>query len=445
MKPSPWRRKVAAATLAGTVLAVGGSFAPALAASPPPALNVSTPAASLRYSLDQLLGAHAVLAILTLDALYKGSAWAPDLAAQLNTNTQELSAAIASVYGSAAGQAFQTMWAGHITDFVHYEAAVKSHNAAGKQAALNALATYEQQFAAFMAKADPYMNATTLASSLQVHVQQIIQAFTAYTQNDPTAFAADLTAAYNHMFMDGQYFAQAIVQQFPAKFGHTSPNTPAANLTATLDQLLGAHAWLAVTTLDGLYSGSANATALAGQLAANTQSLSGAIASVYGSAAGQTFQTMWAGHITDFVHYDTALKAHNTSGEQAAQNALATYEQQFAAFMAKANPNLSATTLASSLQVHVTQIIQALQAYAGGHPTRAANDLVVAYNHMFMDGSYLGQAIVTQFPSKFSPTMTGATSPVTGLPLAPIAGVGVAALLAGAYLLRPKKAQASRP
>lgn len=417
------------------VAALVATPASAFAATTPAAGATTTPAANLRVELSELLGAHAILAQLAMQAGYSGNSDYVALTSALNQNTQQLGAAVASVYGQAAGQAFDKMWSGHIQDFVNYVVATKDHNAAGKAAALTALNQYRQQFSAFMAKADPYINANTLSQSLQVHVKQLIATFNAYVAGNYSQSAADFVSAYNHMFMDGDYFATAITEQYPSKFGDSNPNTPAVNLRITLDQLLGSHAALAQLAMETAYFGSPDAVSWGTVLSRNTQALSGAIASVYGSTAGQQFDKMWSAHIQDFVNYVIATKNHDSAGQQSALASLAAYKVHFAKFLASANPNYNATTLEDALQVHVNQLIATFNDFAAKNPTAAIPAYVTAYNHMFMAGDYLAQGIVEQFPAKFGVTMVNnATSPVTGIPFIPVMAFGAALVAGGAAL-----------
>lgn len=441
-KRVPIQRGLVGMAMAGAAMAMAAApTATVFAQSSPAQMATGTPVANLRIALSELLGAHAVLAQLTMQAGYSGSPDYSQLAAQLTNNTTALSNAIAGIYGQAAGQQFNQMWTGHINDFVNYVVATKEHNSAGQQAALNALAQYKTQFAAFMHSADPHINATTLADSLQVHITQLIATFNAYVAGNYTAMANDFVTAYDHMFMDGDYLAGAIEAQFPSKFGTTSPNTPAVNLVVTLDQLLGAHAVLAQMAMQDGYAGAPDFQAVAGVLTQNTTNLSNAIASVYGAAAGQQFNQMWTGHINDFVNYVGATKAGNSAGQNAAVAALEQYKTQFAAFLAGADPYMNATTLADSLQVHVNQLLATFNAYVAQNYSSTESDFVTAYEHMFMDGAYLGTAIVEQYPAKFGVSMvSGATSPTTGLPLLPAVALGAGLALAGVgFLMRRQR------
>lgn len=176
------------------------------------------------------MGAHAALAQLAMETAYTGASDAAR-GAILSQNTEQLSQAIASMYGPAAGQEFKTMWAGHIQDCVHYVVATKSHNASGQQAALNTLSQYKDKFSELLAKANPHYNATVLEDSLQVHVNQLITTFKDFLAQDPSAAIPAYVTAYDHMFMLGDYLAQGIVEQFPSKCGVTMVNGATSPVT----------------------------------------------------------------------------------------------------------------------------------------------------------------------------------------------------------------------
>jgi hypothetical protein len=354
--------------------------------------------------LDQLLQAHAALAILTMEAAYHQSPMFSAWNRELNLNTEGLANAVASIYGQKAGVAFKAMWAGHIVDFLNYARAARAHDAAAQQVAKSDLARYGQQFSAFMASADPHISASALSASLAVHVQQILAAFDDYVDGQYAKSASEFVTAYDHMDMAGGYLAGAISAQFPNRFGTMGVNTPEGNLQIALDNLLGAHAVLAQLAMQAGYHGWPMYAAWAAALNRNTAELSSAIASIYGKKAGAAFQTMWNGHVVDFVDYTIATKEHNPKVQHGAIVALSEYRTQFARFLAGADPKyIQASAISASLQVHIRQILATFHAVVANRPQLMATDFVTAYNHMFMDGAYLSSAIAAQFPSKFAP------------------------------------------
>jgi len=174
--------------------------------------------------------------------------------------------------------------------------------------------------------------------------------------------------------------------------------TTAAELRVTLDNLLGEHALLAIWATQAGYSGQKNFPALAGQLDRNSVAISKAIASVYGTAAGNQFlngKNLWRAHIRYFVDYTTALAKKDTAGQKKAVANLMTYIQVQAAFFAKAT-GLPKQALVDDLTAHVLQLKGQLDAYAKGNYKQAYALADGAYNHMFMTGDLLAGAIAKQ-------------------------------------------------
>ncbi|MCL6454031.1 MAG: copper amine oxidase [Alicyclobacillus sp.] len=409
---------VTAATLA--TLALPAVSAPAFA-SPSPVSQTSNSAINLRSTLDQLMGEHVVLAVDAMETGYEGASDFSAVVNALNQNTQDLTKAIASIYGPAAAQQFNRMWSAHVQDFVDYVTATKNGDKAGQQAALDKLQTYKDHFANFLHNADPkYLQTSQLAQGLQEHVNLLLSTFNDFLNKDYKDAYADWVKAYNQMYQMSDALAGAIVWQFPQKFGNESPNTPAANLRISLQQLLGEHAWLAMIAMQKGYdanTGHADAAdfqAVAGQLNQDTQSLTNAIASVYGSAGGAEFNKLWSAHIQDFVDYVVATVKNDPSAKQAAQNKLTQYRFAFAKFLHSANPYINADAVANVLQMHVQDLTTAFDDYVARNYDGAFATFREAYEHMSTPALAISTGIVTQFPSKFSDPSIPSQMPVTG-------------------------------
>lgn len=174
-----------------------------------------------------------------MDAVYVGNQpLANALDQAMMQNTAALTAAVTHLYGVKAGQTFEQLWNQH-RYFFNYVAAVK-----GENQAQNLLTFYKNQYSQFLAGANPHLSESTLSSVLQDHINQITQAFNDYTTGNDNGAAAELVQADNLMFTAGDYLAGGISAQFPQKVAETTTDTPAVNLQAELDQLLGEHAVL---------------------------------------------------------------------------------------------------------------------------------------------------------------------------------------------------------
>ncbi|SMC06036.1 hypothetical protein SAMN00768000_2599 [Sulfobacillus thermosulfidooxidans DSM 9293] len=394
--------KLLAATLAGSVLA-GLPLTLTFAQSAPSTSSpTSTPAANLRAGLDQLLGEHAMTLELRMQALAQGNkAQYQALTTTMNQDTTALTNAVSSIYGQKGGQEFESLWNQHKYFFSYAKAYV------GEQQSQALLTHYKNEFAQFMATANPNLRESTLSTVLQDHINQITTAFNDAQTGHPNQSWAQLVTDYNLMYTAGGYLAAGIDQQFPAQFKDTSTLTPAVNLQVALDQLLGEHAIVLEQAMQADYAGNtALFNALMKVMDNNTAQLTQAIASVYGTQAGQEFSTLWNKHVY-FFDYVNAVKAHNVSAEEAAQNQLTFYKNQFAQFLATANPNFSESTLSSVLQEHINQITTAFNDYVSGNYLSSENEMVQAYNLMYTAGAYLSQGIAAQFPQKFDNSTVG--------------------------------------
>jgi hypothetical protein len=107
-------------------------------------IDVMSPAADLRVTLDRLLAEHGELAIFAMQKGFDGSNDFEAIAAALDENTVALREAIGSVCGDEAEQAFLKMWREHIGFFVEYTVATAEDDQQGRKAALDQLARYRR-------------------------------------------------------------------------------------------------------------------------------------------------------------------------------------------------------------------------------------------------------------------------------------------------------------
>ena len=188
-----------------------------------------SPAVDLQITLQQLLGEHAILAI---EATRNGLTGAADFEAStgaLGANTADLTAAIESVYGADAGQAFNAQWEAHIGFFVDYTVATAGGDDAAKEQAAEDLGSYVEDFGAFLGTATGENLPTDAAqASLEEHVAQLAGQVDQFAAEDFAAAYESERVAYEHMFMTGGALAAAIAGQFPDKF----PTTPQPSDTA---------------------------------------------------------------------------------------------------------------------------------------------------------------------------------------------------------------------
>ena len=209
----------AVATLVVSGLLVAGALASSSKSSTSQSMAMSGTSAvtaqSLRVALDNLFGEHAVLAMNATNAGVTGSKAFPAAAKTLDNNSVALSKAIASVYGTKAGNVFlngKDMWRAHINDFVAYTVATAKHDKAGQAKAVANLKRYTVTFGNFLAGATG-LPKLAVQNDLLGHVLELKGQLDDYAAGNYTKAAVDYHAAYNHMFMTADLIAGAIAKQ----------------------------------------------------------------------------------------------------------------------------------------------------------------------------------------------------------------------------------------
>jgi cytochrome c556 len=376
--------------------------APAAAAGP---ADAASPAAGLRADLTHLLGDHEYLAGITV---VQAVGTAPDspqtkaAAAALDENSKALANAIGSVYGKEAGATFLELWRKHIGFFVNYTVGgVKGDKAAQAKARAD-LDGYRNDFGAFLASANPNLTKDAVAQALVPHVNSTFAAIDAVVAKDPSAFEKLRQAAGNLPPVAG-VLAGAIAKQFPEKVPG-APASPAAGLRADLTHLLGDHEYLAGITVVqavGTAPDSPQTKAAAAALDENSKALANAIGSVYGKEAGATFLELWRKHIGFFVNYTVGGVKGDKAAQAKARADLDGYRNDFGAFLASANPNLTKDAVAQALVPHVNSTFAAIDAVVAKDPS-AFEKLRQAAGNLPPVAGVLAGAIAKQFPEKFS-------------------------------------------
>jgi hypothetical protein len=178
--------------------------------------GTDSPASTLRATLTAQLQEHVYLAAIATGTALGGGALEPPAAA-LDVNSVELSQAVGSVYGDAAGQQFLALWRKHIGFFVDFTTGLATKDTAKVAKAQADLDGYRADFDAFLTSANPNLPKGSVAQELVGHVQSLEDAITAQATKDPAVYTK-LMAAAAHMPMTASVLAGAIAKQFPEKF-----------------------------------------------------------------------------------------------------------------------------------------------------------------------------------------------------------------------------------
>ena len=177
----------------------------------------------------------------------------------------------------------------------------------------------------------------------------------------------------------------------------------ASDLRTTLNTGLAEHVWLAAAATEAALGGRAGEFQdAAAALDANSVALSQAIGSVYGGGAGKAFLPRWGRNIGFVVDYTVGVAGNDKAKQDKAVGDIVNYTQDFGAFLSSANLNLPRSVVAELVKHHVVTLKDVIDAQASKDPARAYTALRSAAGHMQMIADPLAEAIVKQFPDKFS-------------------------------------------
>jgi plastocyanin len=186
-------------------------------------------AVDLRVALNQLLLEHMYLASFATGAQLDGLDGEMAAAIEaLGTNGTDIGAAVGSLFGSDAEDAFDTIWSAHNGLFVDYANGVLMGDQAAQDTAVEALTTtFAPQLAAFLAGATG-LPEDVLTQLVTDHVANTKAVVDAQAGDDATAAAAADQAAAHHMRMIADPLAAGIVAALPEAFAGPATSAGAA-------------------------------------------------------------------------------------------------------------------------------------------------------------------------------------------------------------------------
>lgn len=181
--------------------------------------DTMTKSAGLRVLLNNLEAEHVDLASAATRAGFDGDASFTASAEALGKNTDNLSAAIASVYGEEAGVKFKEIWASHIGFFVDYTVAAKGGDQAGMDKAVQNLNGYVEAISSFLSSANPNLPKDAVAQLVTEHVGLLKEAVDKHGAGDYAgSYDAQSRARVQITTKIADTLAGAIVKQSPEKF-----------------------------------------------------------------------------------------------------------------------------------------------------------------------------------------------------------------------------------
>lgn len=183
------------------------------------ALSTDTKPAGLRVMLNNLEAQHVDLASAATRAGFDGDPSFNAAAGALGKNTDELSAAVGSVYGDEAGAKFKEIWASHIGFFVDYTVAAKAGDKAGMDQAVQNLNGYVEAISTFLSSANPNLPKDAVSQLVGEHVGLLKEAVDKHGAGDfAGSYDAQDRARTQITTKIADTLAGAIVKQSPDKF-----------------------------------------------------------------------------------------------------------------------------------------------------------------------------------------------------------------------------------
>ena len=192
------------------------------------------------FAFEGLLGQHASLVCRLMRAELRQD---PDFLQAANdtvvANTEELAAAVASVHGPEAGEAFRLLWGSRVDLFFDYADGLADHDTDAREEAETNLDRYRTEWGGFIEDSTGgAIPAATAEENLRVHIEQVLSHADAYAIDQyPTAFAR-LHEAFAHMFPTGRALVGGLTAAHPGELPVTVDD-PSQQLQSTLGRLLG--------------------------------------------------------------------------------------------------------------------------------------------------------------------------------------------------------------
>ena len=177
----------------------------------------------------------------------------------------------------------------------------------------------------------------------------------------------------------------------------TAAPTSPRQVRAQFEQLLGQHALLAVRQMRSVVAPSPPfGQAARVSLQQNTDALSRLVAAAYGATQADRFRPLWQRHLGDLTSYAKGVAGHDTAAIQAARAALLADANAYGSWLTGASKGrVPAGDAAAAVRMHVQELMDQADAYAGKDYAKADRIERQAYEHMFTAGTALAKASLT--------------------------------------------------
>lgn len=180
--------------------------------------SAASAAAKLRQDMRKLWTDHVVWTRAYVVAAVDDRPDAKAAANRLMKNQEDIGAAIAGIYGKAAGDQLTTLLKEHITIAVDIIKFAKAGDKASQQQADAKWKRNGEQIADFLSKANPNWPRATLVDMMNMHLSTTTDEVVARLTKNWEADVKAYDVLYNHILVMADALSDGIIKQFPAKF-----------------------------------------------------------------------------------------------------------------------------------------------------------------------------------------------------------------------------------
>ena len=184
--------------------------------------------------------------------------------------------------------------------------------------------------------------------------------------------------------------------------GDANPARAAEMKQTFRDLWLGHIYWVQHAVLDNAKSSLAERDAVTKEVDANTKQIAGTLTPFYGKDRSQKFLSLLDINIGAVREYSEATVAGDKSKQDAALARLASNANDFGAFFSGINPYLSESTVRGLIAAHGAHHVLQINQYKKKDYAHLDETWKLMREHVYVIADTLSEALVKQFPGKFS-------------------------------------------
>ena len=184
--------------------------------------------------------------------------------------------------------------------------------------------------------------------------------------------------------------------------GDANPASVAEMKQAFRDLWLGHIYWVQHAVLDSAKNSPAERDAVKKEVDANTKQIASMLIPFYGEARSQKFLSLLDINISAVREYSEATVAGNTSQQDAALARLASNSEDFGVFFSGVNLYLKKDTVRGLIAAHGAHHVLQINQYKKKDYAHLDETWKMMREHVYVIADTLTEALVKQFPDKFS-------------------------------------------